>query len=237
MDLAERHCSHQVARWWQDEMSSDGSGRRSRQVWRVRMLRSGPVCRRLWEQDCSERRAACHQRCFGHQPSRCPAGISHLRSARRSRFFACKAAPCGRLHAGSDEQPQRSRGSCGATPQPGAVPWSIARRQRNGMPSDLLAAQSRRSLRSTRHCEPMWKSGWEGSSSLRVELLLLARLFTGKAAGTDRGSIGGGQTPGARSRLLAACLSTSRTMRPCASAMKLSIKRYSFKVVARCAAS
>jgi transposase-like protein len=44
-------------------------------------------------------------------------------------------------------------------------------------------------------------------------------------------------TPGARSRLLAACRSTSRTMRPCASAMKPSIKRCSFKVVARCAAS
>ena len=58
-----------------------------------------------------------------------------------------------------------------------------------------------------------------------------------KVAGTDRGSIGGGQTPGARSRLLAACRSTSRTMRQCASAMKPSIKRCSFKVVARCAAS
>ena len=39
------------------------------------------------------------------------------------------------------------------------------------------------------------------------------------------------------SRLLAACRSTSRTMRPCASATKPSIKRCSFKVVARCAAS
>ena len=73
---------------------------------------------------------------FGHQRSRCLAGISHLRSARRSRFFACKAAPCGRLRAGSDEQPQRSRGSCGATPRPEAVIWSIERRQRNGMPTE-----------------------------------------------------------------------------------------------------
>ena len=45
--LVERHCSHQVARWWQDEMSGGGSGRRSRQVWQVRMLRSKLVCRRL----------------------------------------------------------------------------------------------------------------------------------------------------------------------------------------------
>src|SRR5215470_13274705 len=64
-----------------------------------------------------------------------------------------------------------------------------------------------------------------------------ARLCAGKAAGMDRGSIDAGQTPGARSRLLAACRSTSRTMTPCGSAMKLSIKLCSFKVVARCAAS
>ena len=101
----------------------------------------------------------------------------------------------------------------------------------------LLAAQSRRSLRSTRHCEPMWRNDWQGSSSLGVGLLFPARLCAGKAAGMDRGSIDGGQTPGARSRLLAACRSTSRTMTPCASAMKPSIKLCSFKVVARCAAS
>ena len=33
---------------------------------------------------------------------------------------------------------------------------------------------SRRSLRSTRHCEPMWKNDWQGSSSLRVGLLFPA---------------------------------------------------------------
>ena len=62
-----------------------------------------------------------------------------------------------------------------------------------------------------RHCEPMWRNDWQASSSLRVGLLFPARLYAGKAAGMDRGSIGGGQTPGARSRLLAACRSTSRT--------------------------
>src|SRR5690348_1419156 len=41
----------------------------------------------------------------------------------------------------------------------------------------------------------------------------------------------------ARNKLLAACRSTSRMMRPCASAMKLYIRRCLFKVVARCAAS
>ena len=104
----------------------------------------------------------------------------HLRSGKRSHFFACKAAPCGRLGADSDEQLQRFRGSCGATLRPEAAAWSIARRQRNGMPSDLLAAQSRPSLRSMRHCEPMWRNDWQASSSLRVGLLFPARLYRWK---------------------------------------------------------
>jgi hypothetical protein len=141
------------------------------------------------------------------------------------------------LHGGSDEQLQRSRGSCGATLRPEAAAWSIERRQRNGMATDLLAAQSSRSLRSTRHCEPMLRNDWLASSSLRAGLQFPARLCAGTAAGMDRGSIGGGQTPGARSRLLAACPSTSRTMKPRASATKPSIKRCSFKVAVLCAAS
>ena len=176
MDLAERHCSHQAVRWWQDEMSSDGSGRRSRQVWRVRMLRSGPVCRRLWEQDCSERRAACHQRCFGHQRSRCPAGISHLRSARRSRFFACKAAPCGRLHAGSDEQPQRSRGSCGATPRPEAEIWSSDWSQTCALP--ISACHQR--------CSDLRQSHCPGDTS---HLRSARRSHFSMRRGTDRKSV------------------------------------------------
>ena len=47
-------------------------------------------------------------------------------------------------------------------PPPEAAAWRIEQRQRNGMPSDLLADQSRRNLRSTQHYEPMWRSDWEG---------------------------------------------------------------------------
>ena len=218
-------------------MSGDGSGRRSRQAWRVRMLRSRPVCRRRSEHDGSGRQAACHQRCLDYRRSRSPADISRLRSGRRSRSFACRATPCRRSLAGSGGRRRRSPESCGATPPPEAAAWSIARRQRNGTPSDLLAAQSRRSLRSTRHCEPMWRNDWLASSWLRAGLLFPARPCPGKVVGMDHGRTGGGQTPGARSRSPAACRSTSRTMRPCASATKPSIKRCSFKVEARCAAS
>jgi hypothetical protein len=46
IDLGGRHCRHQVDRRSQDEMSVDGSGQRSRQASRVKMLRLKLVCRR-----------------------------------------------------------------------------------------------------------------------------------------------------------------------------------------------
>jgi hypothetical protein len=182
-------------------MSNDGSGRRSRLAWRVRMRRSRLVCRRLWEHDCSERQAVCHQRCFGDQRNRCPGGIFHLRSGRRSPFFAFKAAPGGRLRAGSGEPLQRFRGSCGAMLRPEVAAWRIARRQRSGMPSDLLAAPSRPSLRLTLHCEPMWRNDWPVSSSLQVGLLFPGRLCTGEAAKAS--AVGKGLEPGANRSPLA----------------------------------
>jgi hypothetical protein len=54
----------------------------------------------------------------------------------------------------------------------------------------------------------------QASPLLRGELLFPARLRAEETAGMDRGSIDAGQTPGARSKLLAACWSsTSQTMR------------------------
>ena len=165
------------------------------------------------------------------------AGISRLQSERRSRSFACKATRCRRSLADSGGRHRRSPGSCGATPPPEAAVWNIVRRQRNGMPSEPLAVPSRRSLRKTGHCGRMWKNDWLASSSLRTVLLFPVRPCAGKAVGMDPGRIGGGQTHGARSRSPVACRSTSRKMRPCTSAMKPSIKRCSFTLEVRCAAS
>jgi len=67
--------------------------------------------------------------------------------------------------------------------------------------------------------------------------LVAGRPCPGKAVDMGGGKIGGGQTPGARSRSLADSRSISRTMRPCALAMKPSTKRCSFKDEARCGAS
>ncbi len=193
------------------------------------MLRSRPVYRRRSEQDGSGRQAACHQRCSGYRQSRSPAGISHWPSGRRSRSFACRATPCRRSLAGSGGRRRRSPGSYGATPPPEVAAWSIARQQRNGTLREPLAAQSRRSLRSTQLCEPMWRNDWLASSSLRAGPLFLARPCPGEAVGTEGGRTGDGRAPGARSRSPVAFRLTSRTIRPCALATKPSIKRCSCK--------
>jgi hypothetical protein len=56
-----------------------------------------------------------------------------------------------------------------------------------------------------------------------------------KGAGMGRDRTDGGLEHGARNRSLAACRSTSRTTRPCASAMRPFIKHCSFKVGECCA--
>ena len=144
---------------------------------------------------------------------------------------------CRRLRVGLGGRHRRSHGSCGATPPLEAAVWSTAPQQRNGTPNEPLGGQNRGSLRRMRRCEPMWRSDWLASSSLRAALLCPARPCPGKAVDMGGEKIGAGQTPGAQNRSPADSWSTSRTMRPCASAMKPSTRRCSFKDEARCGAS
>ena len=128
-----------------------------------------------------------------------------------------------RLRASGIDNLQRAAAQRPAHPK--AAASRIVRRQRNGTPSALLAAQSRREACAQRGVrEPMSRNGWLASLWLRAGLLFPARSCPGKAVGTDHGRTGDGQTPGARSRSPVACRWTSRTTRPCASAMKPSIK-------------
>jgi len=112
----------------------------------VKMLPPAPTYLKRSERDGSGRPAECHQQCLGRRRGRCPADIFRLPNARRSRSYEHKAALYGRWRVRSDVRRQRSRGSCGATPPPAAAGWSIARRPRNGTPSDPPDDQSRQSL-------------------------------------------------------------------------------------------
>ena len=161
-------------------------------------------------------------------------------AGRRLRSFAFRATP----DAGG-RSPARASGidnlqeSCGATPPPEAAASRIVRRQRNGRaPSARGSPPKAGEACAQRGVKNLCRGtvGWRRCGSERGSLFP-ARSCPGKAAGTDLGRTGDGQTPGARSRSPVTCRWTSRTTRPCASAMKPSIKRCSFKVEARCAAN
>ncbi len=206
-------------------------------AWRVRMRHSKLVCRGLWEHDCSERQAACHQRCFGDQRSRRPGGISHLRSGRRSPFFAFKAAPRGRLRAGSDEPLLQSRGSCGANAatrsgdlayRATTAQWHAERSARRPKRAKLALNAALRTLCGTTMAGVVVAPGGASVSGPAVG-------WKGRRHGPRKPRrVGKRWSPEQIARRLPVDF---RTMRPCASAMKRSIKRCSFKVVARCAAS
>jgi hypothetical protein len=83
----------------------------------------------------------------------------------------------------------------------------------------------------------MFRTGWRGWSKLRAAFLFLARRYLGKGDDMDAGKTADGRVPGALSKSLDACRSTSRMTSPCASAMRLFISPCSSKVEARYAAN
>lgn len=118
------------------------------------------MSRSLLEPDCSDRRAAWHQRCSDLRPSRHPAGTSRLRNVRRSHFFAFRAFRDARSDADLADPPRPSPVSYDAMPRRAAAAWNIEHRQPNGTPSDRPAGPNRPSLRSTQPCALMWSSDW-----------------------------------------------------------------------------
>ena len=87
------------------------------------------------------------------------------------------------------------------------------------------AVRSRPSWRSTSRCGGTCWTGSPVSSSPRTARRCAGPSCRGRVAGMGDGRIDGGPRPGARNRSLAACGSTSLTMRPCASAPKPSTRR------------
>ena len=165
----------------------------SRLRWRL-------VCRSLSEPECSERRAACHQRCSDFRPSRSPDDISRLPNVRRSRFFAFRAFRSARSDAGLVGVPPPSPVSYGATPRRAAAAWNIVHRQPNGMPNDRLGARKPPNLRKTPPCASMSRRGWLEQSRLLTALSWVAPQYPGMDAVMDNERLVDGARHGARSR-------------------------------------
>ena len=163
-------------------------------------------------------------------------GAGGDRAPSRSRATPCRRS-CSPARASGIDNLQRA--SAAQRRHPKRRPRGIVRRQRNGTPSALLAAQSRRSLRATGGVKNLCRgNGCLASLRLRAGFLFPARSCPGKAVGDvttrkDR-RWANAWSP---EQIARPCRWTSRTTRPCASAMKPSIKRWSFKVEARCAAN
>src|SRR5258708_3949215 len=92
------------------------------------MLRSRLECHKLSDLDCSERRAAFHQRCSDLRQSRSLGGTCRLRSAKRLRFSMPRVIPYGRLGVASGGLARQSPESLIAMQPPTAAQWLIGRR-------------------------------------------------------------------------------------------------------------
>ena len=152
-------------------------------------------------------------------------GLWLLPSGRRLRCGAHRTLGRARSHAAWGERRRRFRGSCDETRRRGAATWITGRRRRGGMRRGRRVARRRRSSPRTLSCGRMFRSVWPVPWSRLAVLRSPAQQCPGKVGDTGGGRIGAGAWPGARSRLLSDCGSTTRMTRRCGSATRRSTRR------------
>ena len=154
------------------------------------------------------------------------AGISHLWSERRSAYLALRASTCRRSLAISGEQHRLSPGSCGATPPPGAAGSSIAPRQPNGHAERAARRPKQAKLAHNAALQAYVQERLAGVVVAPSGAPVLCPVVSWK--GRRHGPRQDRRWASAWSpeQIADACQSTSRKIRPCASAMKPSIKPY-----------
>src|SRR3954449_10200402 len=176
-------------------------------------------------------------------PSAKPPSGRYLVFAEREEIALCRAQGQGireiarRLGRAASTISRGSRASCAATPPRAAAGWRIGPAPRSGMPSGRPDARRGPSLRPPRRCGRVWRSACLAQSPPRAGPLWLGRPWPGRAAGTGVGSTAGGPRRGARGKSPGACGSTSLGTRPCASATRRSIGRFTCRGAGRCGAS
>ncbi|MET4323876.1 hypothetical protein ABIC02_007668 [Bradyrhizobium sp. RT5a] len=149
-------------------------------------------------------------------------------------LFRAQAFRGGRSGAVLVDLPRPSRVSCDATPRRAAAAWTRASTtQWHAEQSAGRAEPIKLALNTT--LRTYVEQRLAGVVMTSRALPFLAPPFRGRAVGRDRERIDNGPRPGAPSRLLDACRSTSRTTRRCAPATKPSIRLSLFRAWARCA--
>ena len=154
------------------------------------------------------------------------------RPASRPRLL--NAGDCSPARAGSVDDLKRVAAQCCHSKRRSGVPRDNSAMARRTIGSPAKGGEACAQCGITSLCGGT--AGWHRHRSER-DTCARSRGVLERSSAWARGRLGGGQMPGAQSRSPADFRSTSRTMRPCASAMKRSIKRCSFKVEARCGAN
>ena len=142
----------------------------------------------------------------------------------------------GRSRVSSVAHHQRSPGSCSETLRCGPVGLSIEPRPPKLMPTVARDDRSRRSLRSTRSCGAMCRTGSPGLCGGPMGASR-ARWSAGVGGVTGRARTGAGDSAGARSRSPVGYALTSPMMSRCVFLMRRSISRCMCRAAERCAGS
>ena len=222
----------QAGRPWRSVRIAGGSGRRSRRDSRVKMRYLSRECRPPWGHVGSGRRAACHQRGLHHHRSRLRGGTCCSRSGRRSRCCGPKGMACGRSPAAWSGPHRPSPGSCGGMPPPAGAVWTIGRRAVARRP---LGRRQPAKLAVNPALRQYVQDRLAGTVVAPDGAAVHGPAVTWK--GRRHGPRQDGPRRGAPNRSLGACGSTIRRTRRCASAMRPSTRRCSFKAAEPCAAT
>lgn len=123
------------------------------------MLRLRPDYRNLSEADCSERQAACHQRCSDLRASLSSLSPGrHLSLPEREEIALLKVQGHSIRRSGAawGGMLRRSPVNCGGTWPSAAASWSIGQQLPNGVQTDLPAGPSPTKLAINEPCALMW---------------------------------------------------------------------------------
>jgi hypothetical protein len=162
-------------------------------------------------------RAACHRHIFCRLQGPYRDVIYRWPSAKRSPSCGFRSIAFAPLPASSGEPLRGSLASCAGMPRHVAADWNIGRPPRIGMPIVRCVVPKQPSWRGMKPMSRYVQDRLAGAVTTPDGVKIHGPKATGKHADRDAGSTDGGQSRGARNRLLGVCRSTFPLMIRCAS--------------------
>ena len=198
-----------------------------------RPLSRRPGCHGWWGPVGFGKLVACRHHILLRPRPRSRVATRPSRNVSTSDFCMRRNRGCARSPANWGGRPRRSRASYDAMRRRGVGASSIGRPLPSGTRTARRSARSRRNWRPMRRFGTMCRIGWPVSSRRRPARRCAVRRSAGRDADAAAGNIGAGAARGARRRSRTASYATFRTTAPCASALKPSTKRGTYKGAGR----